>query len=118
MKNFIIALIMGLVLIVSPAFSQDTVSIPVLEPVTDTVAATVQEDGTLVKIDEVVDKLGLLTGVDTLASIDDAYAAVTAKIEEAKALSGSPWYAWLSYAVSILALLFGVWKLFLDKKKE
>ena len=117
MKNFILALIMGLVLIVSPAFSQDTVSIPVLEPITDTVAAPAEDNGTLVKIDEVVDKLGLLTGVDTLQNIDEAYAAVTAKIDEAKALKGSPWYAWLSYAVSILALLFGVWKLFLDKKK-
>jgi len=61
--------------------------------------------------------LGVLTGVDTLANIDEAYAAVTAKIEEAKALKGSPWYAWLSYAVSLVALLFGVWKLVLQKKK-
>jgi hypothetical protein len=114
MKQFILAL--AIMFIGTFAYSQDTASVPVLEPVTDTVSVP-SEDGTLVKIDEVVDKLGLLTGVDTLANIDEAYAAVTAKIEEAKALKGSPWYAWLSYAVSLVALLFGVWKLVLDKKK-
>ncbi len=114
MKQFILAL--AIMFLGTFAYSQDTVSIPVSEPIADTVVI-VEDNSTLVKIDEVVDKLGTLTGVDTLQNIDEAYAAVTAKIEEAKALKGSPWYAWLSYGISILALLFGVWKLALEKKK-
>jgi hypothetical protein len=115
MRKLIILLVFTLT--AAFAYSQDTVSIPVLEPIADTVQAPA-DNGTLVKIDEVVDKLGEITGVDTLASIDEAYEAVQSKIAEAKALEGSPWYAWLSYVISLLALAFGAWKLFFAKQNK
>lgn len=84
-------------------FAQDSVPVP------DTPVAVVEDASTIEKIDQVVDQLGHITGVDTLETIGEALTAVQDKIAEAKAAGERAWYEWVLYVLGVLPVLFGLY---------
>ena len=105
MKTFISCILMcALLAFHPPSFAQTDTTSTAIGNVTD-------RPSTIEKIDQAVDEIGQITGVDTLETIDEAIGAIKATVDELKEGGKRAWYEWVLSGFGILALLLGLYKL-------